>query len=949
MARLAAAALTLALLARGADGAPASPPGAGMKRADDVLPFRAVERTLANGLRVIVVPTGFPGLVSVHLSVQTGSRNEVEPGKSGFAHFFEHMMFRGTRRYPAARYQEILTRLGAQQNAYTSDDLTSYHVTFAKEDLDTVLELEADRFMNLEYPVDLFKTEARAVLGEYDKSASNPLVKLEEAQRDAAFAVHPYRHTTMGFLADIEDMPNQYEYSRLFYARWYRPELTTLVVAGDVAPGQVLPMVERRFGAWRRGAPRIEIPQEPPPAGPAHAHVAWRTPTLPWVTVAFRGPAFSDTRKDWAALSVLYDLHFGETSELHRRLVVEEQIVDALSFENAASIDPGLHTVSARVKRPEDAPRVRDEILRTFARARSLPPEAGALADQLAHARSALVRSLDSTEAVAAVVARFAAFERSYATVNRLHRTLASLSPEDVLAAARAYLTDERLVVTTLSHEPLPAGVGSPPPLGSFAPAPEGGELEVVTVASPLPVVTLKLLFQAGSARDPVGKEGLAAIAAAMLVDAGTRRMRIDEIHDALHPLAASFSAQVDKELVTLTGTFPRDGWERFAEVALPQLTAPGFREEDFRRVKDEHRNALVQDLREANEEELAKERLQANLFAGGPYRHPALGTVAGIEAVTLDDVKAFVRERYVRADLVVGVGGDAPAALVARLRRELAALPQGQPAPPTEVRGRRPRGIEVEIVEKETRGTAISLGHPIDVVRGHPDFVALWLARTWLGEHRSATSHLYQRIREVRGLNYGDYAYIEAFPRGMFQTTPEPNVGRRAQLFEIWIRPVAPRNAHMALRIALHELRRLVAEGLSEEQFRQTRAYLERNALVLAARQDDRVGHALDARWFGTPALPDYLAQELAKLTRDGVNGAIRRHLSGSDLSVVAVTKDAKALAEALVADGPSAVTYDADQPPELLEEDRRIGAMKLGIRPEAVRTTKVEEVFAR
>jgi zinc protease len=948
MHRLAAAALAIALLARGADAAPAEP-GAAMKRADDVLPFRALERTLANGLRVIVVPTGFPGLVSVHFSVQTGSRNEVELGKSGFAHFFEHMMFRGTRRYPAARYQEIVTRLGAQQNAYTSDDLTSYHVTFAKEDLDTVLEIEADRFMNLEYSLDLFKTEARAVLGEYDKSASNPLVKLEEAQRGAAFGVHPYRHTTMGHLADIEDMPNQYEYSRLFYSRWYRPELTTLVVAGDVAPEKVLARVERRFGRWRRGAPRIDIPEEPPPAGPVHAHVAWATPTLPWVTVAFHGPAFSDTKKDWAALSVLYDLHFGETSELHRRLVVEEQIVDALSLESPASVDPSLHTVSARVKRPEDALRVRDEILRAFARARTLPPEPARLGDQLAHARNAFVRSLDSTEAVASVVARYAAFDRSYATVNRLHRTLASLSPDDVVAAGRAYLTDERLVVTTLSHEPLPAGIGTPPPLASLSPPSEGSGLEVVTVSSRLPVVTLKLLFQAGSARDPAGKEGLAAIAADMLVGAGTRRMRIDEIREALHPLAASFSAQVDKELVTLTGTFPRGGWERFAEVALPQLTAPGFREEDFRRVKDEHRNALVQDLREANDEELGKERLQANLFAGTPYGHPALGTVAGIEAVTLEDVEAFVRDRYVRANLVVGLGGDVPPELVPRLRRELAALPEGRPAPPTEVRARRPKGIEVEIVEKETRGTAISLGHPIDVVRGHPDFVALWLARTWLGEHRSATSHLYQRIREVRGLNYGDYAYIEAFPRGMFETAPEPNVGRRAQLFEIWIRPVAPRNAQMALRIAVYELRRLVEEGLSEEQFRQTRAYLEKNALVLSARQDDRVGHALDARWFGTPELPAYLAEGLAKLTRDGVNGAIRRHLSGTDLAVVAVTKDARALADALVADGPSAVTYDAEKPPELLEEDRRIGAIQLGVRAEAVRTTRVGEVFAR
>src|SRR6266498_3028285 len=214
----AAAALSLALLSSAA--APAKPP-------PDVLPYPAVERTLANGLRVIVVPTGFPGLVSVQLSVRTGSRNEVEPGRSGFAHLLEHLMFRGTRRHPADKYQAIVTRMGARQNAYTSEDLTSFHITFAKEDLDEVLEIEADRFMNLEVSLDQFKTETRAVLGEYDKDASNPLMKLEEAQRDAAFRVHPYKHTTMGFLADIEDMPNQYEYALFLYSRWHRHVLSS--------------------------------------------------------------------------------------------------------------------------------------------------------------------------------------------------------------------------------------------------------------------------------------------------------------------------------------------------------------------------------------------------------------------------------------------------------------------------------------------------------------------------------------------------------------------------------------------------------------------------------------------------------------------------------------------------------------------------------------------------
>ncbi len=937
--------LTVAAVATAAHPAAPAPPG----KAPDVLAFRAVERTLANGLRVIVVPTGFPDLVSVQISVQAGSRNEVEPGRSGFAHLFEHMMFRGTKAYPPDRYQAIVTRIGARQNAYTSDDLTNYHETFAKDDLDQVLGIEADRFMNLDYGVDLFKTETRAVLGEYDKNASNPRVKLAEVRRDAAFKVHTYKHTTMGFLADIEDMPNQFEYSKLFFTRWYRPERTTVVVAGDVAPEKVLPLVEKHFGKWKRGTRAVEIPQEPPPAGPVYAHVPWSTQTLPWVSVSFHGPAFSATSRDWAAMELLYQLLFGETSALYRKLVVDEQVVDEILTENGPNVDPGLHTVSARLKRPEDALRVRDEILAAFARARATPPDAKALADEISHSRNAFVRRLDSTDAIAAAVARFATFDRSFQTLNQAYRTAASLGPTDVHAAAARWLTDARLVVTTLSKDPLMPGIEKAPSLESLASKRPEANVPIATVPSKLPVVTLKLLFEAGSARDPKGKEGLAALAADMLVGAGSRRMRIDEIKEALHPLAASFGAQADKEMVTLTGSFPQDGWDRFADVALPQLVDPGFREEDFRRVKDEHLNALVQDLRESNDEELGKERLQANLFAGTPYGHAALGTVEGLKAITLDDVKGFVREHYTRACVSVGLGGDAPAPLLPRLRAELARLPEGTKPAPTQVQARRPKGYEVEIVEKDTRATAISFGHPIDVVRGQPDFLALWLVRAWLGEHRASSSRLFQRIREARGMNYGDYAYVEAFPRGMFQFFPDPNLGRRAQILEIWIRPVAPKNTLMAMRIAIWELRRLVDEGIGEEDFQRTREYLMKNVAVMTARQGQQVGYALDSRWYGIPPFAEYVRDGLSKLTREQVNAAMKRHLSSSDLSFVIVAKDAKALADALVADAPSAMTYESDKPAALLDEDRKIGALRLGIRPEAVRITKVSDVFVR
>lgn len=916
----------------------------------DVMPFKATEKQLANGLKIIVVPTGFPNLVSVTIPVQTGSRNEVEPGKSGFAHFFEHMMFRGTKAYPPEKYQDIITKAGARQNAYTSDDLTNYYTTFAKQDLETVLKVEADRFQHLDYAEAAFKTESRAVLGEYNKNSANPMQKLFEVQRDAAFGTHTYKHTTMGFLKDIEDMPNQYAYSKVFFDRWYRPERTTIIIAGDVDPKNAVALVEKYWSGWKRGTYDVAVPAEPAPRGAQYRNVAWPSPTLPLVTVAFRAPAFSDTQKDQAALSMLLSLSFGRTSALYKRLVQDEQKVDQLFDSSPNRVDPALVTIGARVKKPEDALYVRNAILETVAKLRDTPVGAQTLADAQANEKYSLIRSLDNTDTIAQTLASYVHFQRSYGTINRYYRLVDRLTPADLQAAARKYLVDDGMIVTTLSHGALPAGIETLPRLADLAPKAGDARFDVLVQKTDLPQVRFKLLFDAGSAQDPAGKEGLAALTAAMVARAGSTERKYDEVTKALFPLAGSFGEQADKEMTTFTGTIHRDNWSQFLDIALPQLLEPGFRDDDFRRLKDAQKNALTLDLKDNNEEEFGKERLQTNVFAGTPYGHPVLGTVAGIDAITLDDVRAFYRKAYTQGALHVGVAGDASPAMIAQLKARLAGLPAGaglaQIAAP---QGRMPQGLDVEIVEKNTRATAISFGLPIAVNRAHPDFPALWLAKTWLGEHRASSSWLYQRIRETRGMNYGDYAYIEAFPRGMFQFFPSPNLGRKSQLFEVWIRPVAPQNAHFALRVALNELDKLVRNGLTQEQFEATRGYLMKNVFVMTASQDQQLGYALDSQWYRTPEFTTMMRDGLSKLTLADVNAAIRKHLSAKNLSVVVITKDAAGLKDKLVSDAFSPISYDGTKPQELLDEDRAIGAMKLGIRPEAVKITPAAEVFAK
>ncbi len=916
----------------------------------DAFPLKIYEKELPNGLKVMVVPTPFPKLVSLQIPVQTGSRNEIEAGKTGFAHFFEHMMFRGTKKVPAAAYQEQLKKMGARQNAYTSGDFTNYHTTFSKEDLGQMLELEADRFQNLEYGESEFKTEARAVLGEYNKNSANPSQKLWESVKDAAFTTHPYKHTTMGFIKDIEDMPNQFAYSKTFFDRWYRPEYTTIIIAGDVDPKVSFALVEKHFKSWKRGSYKAKIPTEPPPAGPIYKNISWDAPTLAHLFIGFHGPAYAPDDRDYAALSLLFPLALGETSELYKKLVINEQKLDSLRGSASDSRDPDLYSVYALIKDPKDAALVRDTLLRGLEKFTRVPVSSRELDDLKSKMRYSLAMSLDNTEAIADTLATFVHYERRGDTINRLFRTIEKVNPSDLQRVAQRLFTDKNMIVASLSKDPLPATMEQIPSLASLAPNKGvSSDVKMIVQKSELPLLNIKFLFKTGSARDPVGKEGLAELSAAMITNAGSVPYRYEDIQKALAPFAANFSSQVDKEMTTFTIRVHKDHVSEVLDIVMPSLLEPGLRDEDFQRLKASQLNSLKNDLRTNNEEELGKERLQELIFAGTPYAHPVLGTVKGIESLSLADVREFIKKSYTQKNLSLGVAGASEAPLLDSIRRSVAQIPQGEAlaSPVAEITGKMPEGLRVNIVQKPTRATAISFGHPLSINRSHPDFPALWLARAWLGEHRSSMSHLYERIREVRGMNYGDYAYIEAFPRGMYLTFPEANVARHTQLFEVWIRPVQPQNAHMALRIALFELNQLVKNGLSAEQFEATRAYLKKNVFVMTATQDQQLGYALDSDWYGIPEFTSYMQAQLDKLTPQAVNEVIRRHISPNNLQVVMITQDAEGLKKALVADAPSTITYDGTKPPELLEEDKLIGGTKLGIPAKAVVITPIDAVF--
>ena len=418
-----------------------------------IFPYKYFMDDLPNGLRVVTVPTDYPNIVALYIVVGTGSRNEIEPGKSGFAHLFEHLMFRGTERTPPQQYNAALKRAGADSNAYTEDDRTVYHTVFSKEDFDQILSLEADRFQNLKVPVDLFKTETRAVLGEYNKNASSPTRKLYEVLRDTAFNDHTYKHTTMGYLRDVQNMPNQYDYSLDFFKRYYRPEYTTIVVAGDVNHANVLELVKKYWGNWQRGSYVPNIPVESVQKEERTAHVDWPQPTLPWIAVSFKAPAYSDEQKDKAALDLIGNLGFSPNSELYQRLVIKEQKVDMLAPDFADHRDPYLATVIARVKDAKDVDYVRSEIIKTFDSYKTQLVAKDKLDAVKSNLRYSFALSLDNSEAIAANLAPYIALRRTPETINKVFEIYSAITPEDLQAMAKKYLIPEHRTIVTLSQK----------------------------------------------------------------------------------------------------------------------------------------------------------------------------------------------------------------------------------------------------------------------------------------------------------------------------------------------------------------------------------------------------------------------------------------------------------------------------------------------------------------
>lgn len=482
---------------------------------------------------------------------------------------------------------------------------------------------------------------------------------------------------------------------------------------------------------------------------------------------------------------------------------------------------------------------------------------------------------------------------------------------------------------------------------------------QVIELKKPsLNKVVIKLMFRNGSICDPAGKEGLTALTSALVTQGGTDTYTKSQIDDIKYPMAAEYGVLVDKEVSTFTFQVPSDFLNQFYPVIKGLILHPSFTQADFERVKTAQQVYVDQELKESSDEDYSKLALENLLFRGTNYGHIKQGTSESLRSITLEDVKNHYEKFYAANNLIIGIAGNYSDAFLKQLKADLSTKSNGiKPVLPVPGKANVPNGIQVEIISKKNaQGSAIFTGEPLAITRRDNDFAALMVANSWLGEHRKSYSRLYQKIREDRSMNYGDYTYIEWYEGGGYHMLPEPNVTRSSNYFSIWIRPVQiaqslkkqyPElsnitigHAHFALRMAIRELDLMIKNGMSPKDFEATRTFLRSYIKLYTETPEKELGFLMDSYFYGRKDYIHEMDALLAKLTLDDVSKAIRKYFQTQNMFVTIVTDDSEAepLAESLRTNAPSPMSYSnvlkEGLPKEILDEDKEVSTYKLNVK---------------
>ena len=865
-----------------------------------VAPLKYRQRTLANGLTVLSIENHRSPTVAIQVWYHVGGKDD-PAGRSGFAHLFEHMMFKATKNQPSENFDRLTEDVGGANNAFTREDATVYHETVPANYLETLLWAEADRMANLNVDEANFVSERAVVEEEYRQSVlARPYGRLGIYIEQNSFAVHPYKRGVIGSIADLDSASIQDV--RKFHATYYRPDNATLIVSGDFDPAQADAWVDRYFGRIARPAtliPRVTA-TEPPRTKEARFNTTGPNVPLPATAITFLLP----TRKsdDADALRIVeVILGQGESSRLNQSLVYRQQIAASASANADLRDDAGLFGVTIITAGGKPAADAEKAALAELDKLKENPVTAA----ELDKARNLLLAEVlgarETAEGQAFALGEAAVSFGDPDRVNTDIARLQAVTAADVQRVAKKYFTpDNRVVVcyengqeeqggqsnapkaappaapTAFAPQETPPAPAAPRP--AVFPTPIEKKLpngvRVVTIPRPgTGLVSVSASVKAGSVLDPNAVAGLADFTATLLTR-GTRTHSAPQIAETIEALGGSLTSAAgwDAASVSLASLSTRlaDALPTFAEV----VRSPAFAPEEIERLRSEYLDDLAVSLRAPGT--LARLTASRVVFGESGYGHSPGGTPETIKALDGGQISRFYQSRYQPRNTVLVFGGDitpeAAFALAGQYFGDWKAERATPPPAPTPAAVQ--KGGRVVVVDKPDAGQAAVCVARATIRRADKQYAVGRVANGVLGEGYSA--RLNEEVRIKRGLSYGASSSLGTRKEsGLFLALAQTR------------NDAAPEVA-MLLK---SELGRLASEPVGAAELVPRKAALSGNyarQLQTGAGLVSAVA-ALAAYQLPLSSLNDYLPQ-VQKVTAPQIQRFARKQLGAGDASIIIV-----------------------------------------------------------
>jgi zinc protease len=856
------------------------------------------ERTLDNGLRVLVLEDHSIPNAAVYVGWRVGSRNE-RPGITGLAHFFEHMMFTGGRRY-GRDFDPVMEAAGGANNAYTTRDVTVYSDWCPAEALPLILDMEADRMSGLVFDPSVVESERGVVASERRSSMEDPASELSEQLWATAYTAHPYQWDVLGWMVDIESW--QVEDLDEFFRTHYAPNNAVLVVVGSVDTEEVLRLIEAKMGSIARGPERRAIhTREPPqrgerrvtlqaPAGLAQILAAWHIPET-------RHP-------DFAALDVLERVLLGgDSSRLYSLLVRGQQLcLDVGGGWQGYSFDPNLFTIEMTLREGVSPAQAEAVLYRELARLAADGPTAGELQKAQTAILADLVRRLGTISSKADLLIDLELFFGGWGQLPEVARAVERVSAADVQRVLRTYLVPtNRTVATLLPTDPEPPAVDltasppAPPPAPTRAsrqpttsaagglrlPQPQrlvlDNGLRVLLVPDPeVPLVSLQVRVEGGAVEDPEGREGRTMLLARLLMDGAGARDG-DTFLETVDSLGGRFETGADERWVEIEAEFLARDTELAVSLVADVLRRPRLSADDFRNEQG-LMLAYVTDLRDDPGGVLSLYWRTWALAGQGPLARPSMGDEESLAAVTLAEVQARAREVLRPNRTWIAVSGDFdPQVVAALLERELGDWASDDSSPARTSTPRPPAAGSPDQVLLVDAPDALQTYFAFGAVAfdwTDPDYPARLLANTVLGGR--FTSRLNTALRIESGLSYGAYSQFDDDLGGLFAASSY----------------TATETSREALELAGATYERFRSRGITADELTSARTYVKGQfgpgTLETASQQ---AGLLLELESEGLDrALIDQLFARLDGVELEDVNRVIRERFPRQGLRWVVI-----------------------------------------------------------